>query len=92
MVLVRYRLLDQQAQAIARKAAVLMDESRALTEGIYRVRLSCPVCDWLDTVVREDRASAIAEGNRRILAHTTDAGHRLSGEPHSGYFRGEPLN
>jgi len=64
----------------------------AIMESIYRVRLSCPICDWDDVVVRETRDLAVIEGERRITVHNEHAGHQLTGQPKPGYYRGEPLN
>lgn len=72
--------------------AATLAEANELLESVYRVRLSCPACDWTDTVVRESRDAAILEGNNRISTHNEEMGHILTGEPKTGYFKGEPLN
>jgi hypothetical protein len=89
---VRYRQLHRTAQGIADDAARLMTEATEFTRDTYRVKLSCPVCEWTDLVVRETRVAAMDEGNRRIAAHNEEEGHLLSGSPRPGYFRGEPVN
>lgn len=87
---------DQRRQEHVVKLLALADqavaEAAALAEGIYRIRLSCPVCDWTATVVRETREAGLAAGQEQISAHNLEAGHALSGTPRTGYYKGEPLN
>ena len=89
---VRYRAATREGSKIAAEAMRVVEEARDIAKDVYRVKLSCPVCDWTDLVIRENRLSAMGEGNRRIAVHNEDEGHLLSGTPRSGYFRGEPLN
>lgn len=58
----------------------------------YRVKLSCPVCNWTATATGADREAAIEIGTAYIEAHNQLMGHILEGTPKTGYFRGEPLN
>jgi len=91
-VFVRYRTATRAGSQIAAEAMRVVEEARDIAKDVYRVKLSCPVCEWTDLVVRETRASSMEEGNRRIALHNEIEGHLLSGTPRSGYFRGEPLN
>jgi hypothetical protein len=82
-------LLLDQAQAAW---AELMTQLEEVMRDTYRIKLSCPVCDWTDVVVRENRDAALLEGNDRIAKHNIAMGHQLSGAPRPGYYRGEPVN
>jgi hypothetical protein len=91
-VIIRYRQLARTSRAIVTESAQLLEQVTEMSRDVYRVKLSCPVCEWTDVVVRENRPIAIEEGNRRIVEHNSVEGHLLSGAPRAGYFRGEPLN
>lgn len=93
LLLARHRAVMRKATAMVEYATAVLREANSLITDVYRVKLSCPECDWVDVVVREDREAALAEGNRRIFTHNADAGHPFTGQmPRPGYFRGEPLN
>lgn len=91
-VFIRYRRLQRTSQNIVAESIRVVSEAQAVMADVYRVKLSCPVCDWTDVVVRETRVAAMAEGNARIFTHNLTMDHQLSGTPRPGYFRGEPLN
>lgn len=91
-LLFRYRRLQRTSQSIITESVRVVSEAQAVMADVYRVKLSCPACDWTDVVVRETRAAAMAEGNARIFTHNVAMDHQLSGVPRPGYFRGEPLN
>lgn len=83
------------------KVTRLMEEShRVVQEAITqmatptRVKLSCPWCDWEETVIRVGVEAAVEAGNERIMLHNVESGHVvLSGrKPRTGYYKGDPIN
>lgn len=94
VVLVRAVKMERAFSQLLELADTIVAEAKRSTEGVHRVRLSCPLCAWTDTVIREDQATALAEGERRIVAHNDAEGHVLvpGAKPRVGYYRGEPLN
>jgi hypothetical protein len=81
---IRYQTARRKGEEIAQEALRVVQEAQDIAKDVYRVKLSCPVCDWVDLVVREDRVTAMEEGNRRIATHNEIEGHLLSGRPRSG--------
>lgn len=85
----RYRRGMAEASRAAIEAMVVAGE---FIESVYKVLVSCPVCDWTELVVRESRETATAAANDRIVIHNLEQGHILTGKPQSGYLHGERVN
>lgn len=94
LTLLAYRRWNFKVAALLQEAERVVKETNAQITNPTRVKLSCPWCNWEETVIRVGVEAAVEAGNERIMLHNVESGHVvLSGrKPRSGYYKGDPIN
>ena len=94
LAILGWRHWNIKVAEILEQANTLVKEANQNLTAPVRVKLTCPWCDWEETVVQVGMEAAVEAGNERIKLHNAEVGHMvISGKkPRTGYYKGSPLN